>query len=71
MGGIACALALRWRTLSKDHVAEVGAGAVVGQSQTGKQPGQGRPTYNACDAPQGLAPCGTGRQGFGQVIKPG
>jgi hypothetical protein len=42
---------------------------VVCPRQPGKQPGQRRPTQNACDAPQGLASRGRGRNSFGHVIK--
>jgi hypothetical protein len=69
MGGIACALCLRRRTASKDRGTEVGAAAIVGQGQPGKQPGQRRATQNACDALEGLAARGRRPNGFGYVIK--
>ena len=53
----------------KDGIAELGTGTVAGQGQTGKQPGQGRATQDASNAPQGLSPRGRGRQGFGQFVK--
>jgi hypothetical protein len=67
--GIRCTLGRRGRIAAKDGVAEVGAGAVVGQGQAGKQPGQGRAAQNASDAPQGLAARGRGRNGFGHLVK--
>jgi hypothetical protein len=69
LGGIAGTLGRRWRIASKDRVAEVGAGAVVGQGQTGEEPGQRSSTQDASNAPQGLTARGRGRNGFGHLIK--
>jgi len=69
VGGIGCALLSCRRIGAKDRGTELGAGLVFGQRQTGKQPGQGRATQDACDAPEGLAARGCGGQRFGQFVK--
>jgi len=69
MSGIADTFAGRLRFSPKDGIAEVGTGAVAGQSQARKESCQGGATQDTSDALQGLAACGTCRQGFGQVVK--
>ncbi|HLX59333.1 MAG TPA: hypothetical protein VKR83_20135 [Ktedonobacteraceae bacterium] len=63
------ALVRRGRIASKDRVAEVSTGTVVGQGDFGQEPGQGCTTQDASDAPEGLAARVWGRQGFGERFK--
>ena len=55
MSGITNTFAGGFRLSAKDRIAELGTGAIAGESQPWKQASQGGAAQDAADAPQGLA----------------